>query len=237
MHVVSSTKDFYDYVAHLYGGGDPKIVYARKDIGEPLDIKEKSRYRKPVEITMKGDFNFQNTQPYLPSQDKYDIAYLIVAGCPYTLYRRLLSLAEYGQVENWSDWKVLHPKDESTIKKRRTYWFMRHRNYMSDGEQNELLVTLSQQLGHPVFVIDRIKHGGRDNGTVVVNGRVPNLGELGFASIKSAEQTYQDISYFVGNTMLVPTPDNMPVIKQTDKEKVLAHGLDLKQSFRHRKII
>jgi len=32
MKIISKYKDYYDYVAHQYGGGDEKIVYVRNGI-------------------------------------------------------------------------------------------------------------------------------------------------------------------------------------------------------------
>ena len=232
MRILSATKDYYDYVAHLYGGGDPKIIYNRKSLGEPVEGLGNSTYRSPVEVSINDKLNFQHEAPYgtPPVITGYDIKHLIVAGCPFTVYRKIIA------TEQWGDWKTLHPDDEVTIPQRKSYWYMHGRDLIRDGVQNKVLVEISQKLGHPVFIITGMRYGGRfSKNTVVIEGNVPNLGELGFASIKSAEQTYQDISYFVGNTMLVPTPDNMPIIKQTDKEKILAHGLDFKASFRHRK--
>lgn len=66
---------------------------------------------------------------------------------------------------------------------------------------------------------------------------IPNLSEIkGLAKVYTPEQIYQDISYWVTN-VLNTSPDVQPAgaPPQTDKEKIVAHGLDLKQSFRHRK--
>ena len=32
MKIISKFKDYYDHVAYMYGGGDPKIIYDRKPI-------------------------------------------------------------------------------------------------------------------------------------------------------------------------------------------------------------
>jgi hypothetical protein len=64
------------------------------------------------------------------------------------------------------------------------------------------------------------------------SGRLPRLGELGFAAIFSAEQAYQNLSYFVGN-YLRDSADLNPPAAVSDRDRIVQHGFDLKKSFRH----
>jgi hypothetical protein len=58
-----------------------------------------------------------------------------------------------------------------------------------------------------------------------------HLEDYDFASVMSAHEVYIEISNFLSWCVDNPQiPD-----KQTDKEKVVSHGFDLKTSFRHRK--
>jgi hypothetical protein len=59
---------------------------------------------------------------------------------------------------------------------------------------------------------------------------MPRLSDFGVAAYYPAEQIYQDIVAFIG--WLV---DNPPLPNtQTNEGKIISHGFDLKQSFRHR---
>jgi len=80
-----------------------------------------------------------------------------------------------------------------------------------------------------VFTFD---HGR--TGTVRVDENIPILGDIGLAAVYPAEQLYQDLSYFIVNTMK-DSPDMAKPSSITDKEKISSHGFDLKMSFRHRK--
>ncbi len=65
---------------------------------------------------------------------------------------------------------------------------------------------------------------------------VPILKDIGFNHVQSPEQTYQDISYYMAN-VLRENPDVVPPVKIADKDRIVQHGFDLKQSFRHRKVV
>lgn len=88
-------------------------------------------------------------------------------------------------------------------------------------------VELCKTLKAPVFIVTT------DYFSNHVKNLVPNLGQIGFGSIMPPEQAFQEISYFLGNT-IKESPDASPVPKITDKEKILTHGFDLVQSFRKR---
>ena len=57
---------------------------------------------------------------------------------------------------------------------------------------------------------------------------IPCLADFGFASLIPANEMYEKIYAFLGWLKDNPEPPN----NQTDKDKILAHGFDLKNSFR-----
>jgi hypothetical protein len=89
---------------------------------------------------------------------------------------------------------------------------------------------LTRKVGAPVFTCE---HKSWRNDIIHVDGNVPILATMGIPAMIPAEQLYQDIAYFIGNTIKL-SPDTMPATVMTDKEKIAAAGFDLKQSFRHR---
>ena len=92
------------------------------------------------------------------------------------------------------------------------------------------IVNLTKKIGVPVYMISR-----RDNDHVFyIEEKIPHLGELGLAKIYPAEQLYQDIFYFLNNT-IKDSPDTAPPVAVSNKDRIEQHGFDIKKSFRHRK--
>lgn len=223
MKIISPFKDYYDYVQHVYGGGDPKIVYHRTMIGKPS--MHSHSYIEGVSVQLPETPRFKLNSGYTVKTDAsafdYDPDWLVVCGKPYPLVGRIRE-----------HYELLDP-DKHDLKKLSSYL---RRDITPTGVENATLVAISKEIGHPVFTIRSVHRRG-DNSKIDVDifGQCPTLGEIGgFAAAYPAEQLYQDLSYFIVNKMQ-DSPDTMPAAKSTDKEKVLQHGFDLKQSFRHRK--
>ena len=89
-------------------------------------------------------------------------------------------------------------------------------------KESHLLLKVSRELQQPAFII---------RGRELIEGKLPRLGELGFAALFSAEQMYQNLSYFVGN-YLRESADLKPPVTISDRDRILQHGFDLKKSFR-----
>src|ERR1019366_2001257 len=105
---------------------------------------------------------------------------------------------------------------------------------LSETEDSTVL-SATRQLGHPVFLVCQLSYD-RVNSTTTfhVGDECPKLVDMKFATKLSPEQLYQDLSCFMGNTMR-GSPDIDTPVKLADKDRIVQHGFDLKQSFRHRK--
>lgn len=218
MKIVSKFKDYYDYIANIYGGGDPKILYLRSPIAKnkcEIDIGTKKAFRI-------YDTNF-NAQHYV----------IVVAGKGY--YVRAERATQY---DNFGDFKILTKENFPKFYERPSNipsWYP-HRepkesNYI--GFENELFTFIARKINQPVFRINRFTQTNK-NVSVFVDSNIPILQDYGLSSIISPEQIYQDISYYLCNTMHESPDVRVPNIL-SDKEKVLQYGFDAKQSFRHRK--
>lgn len=208
MKIKSKFKDYYDYVAHIYGGGDPNIVYVRNN----FERTEWGYFQVPFEKDIWS-------LPHHIIHIEYDLKWCIVAGKCYLLVSPLYQ-------DEWSLYTQEHPISKHFTNSRV--------NYLGKFDQN--LVELSRIVNAPVFAIRGTHRDWKNKKTYVeIDCNVPILSNLGFASIITPEQMYQDISYFLGNIMHV-SPDMMPEPNpaMTDKERILSHGFDVKQSFRHR---
>jgi hypothetical protein len=95
-------------------------------------------------------------------------------------------------------------------------------------QPKDYLIELHKMLNVPVFMF-------YNNRTLLDSDYwTVNLGELGIGRLYSPEQIYQEISQFISNVM-VENADILPPVEISDKDKIVGHGFDIKQSFRNRK--
>lgn len=95
--------------------------------------------------------------------------------------------------------------------------------------QNSCILELTRLLSQPVLKIYHNRYA------VLVDKNIPRLTEYGFHNNIDAEQLYQNLEYWFGNLRHTPSPDLAPPVTLSDKDRIVQHGFDLKQSFRHRK--
>lgn len=234
MKIVSQFKDYYDYVAHVYGGGDHKVVYNRKRIGH-YDQSGSMGFTRRLEVAFKDKLTLD--LPYrVKSVNRWGgfdgFHWLIVCGRPYPLIN--MSDSPYSTYSRDDKWEVFDIAKHSGLVDKKEDFLAELYTFLDLSEigvERPELVLLSKAVGHPVFMIDAI-YGHR--GLVVINGECPVLSNVGLATHYPAEQLYQDLSYFLVNKMQ-DSPDVAPTTLSTDKEKIVQHGFDLQQSFRHRR--
>lgn len=224
MIIHSQFKDYYDHVAHLYGGGDPSIQYIRKRL---VSLRQTCGHIFTDTLTVEHTGLVYS--PHILYNDPYKFKWLSVVGKSYLLVQTYT-----GDVYSptYSSWKLFSQKEHPELWSRfnvRRKWSrdteLKSVNYV--GKFSAALVELSRKINAPVFTFES------GETTAVVDGEIPILSNLGMPKIITAEQLYQDISYFVGNIMK-DSPDMMPPSKMSDKEKILQHGFDNRISFRHR---
>lgn len=218
MLVRSSFKDYYDHIGHVYGGGDPSIQYIRKRLRE---VEQGTERYSTFEVVQEG---IRHT-PY-GDADNLKYKWLSVVG------RYYLLVGTKNDYDVTPDWQiasfVLHPQLFKKIEKHRWFRGGESKNYV--GEFSPKLVELSRKLNAPVFTFEL---SWKSKGALRVFVDVPILANIGMPKLVPAEQMYQDLSYFLGN-IIKESPDMTPSSKMSDKEKIVGHGFDLKQSFRHR---
>ena len=224
MKIQSKFKDYYDHIAHIYGGGDPLNVYERK----PL---EDTHY--DFDPVLFNNFRLPGTY----HREDYLLKYIVVAGKMYTL--RADKNPVPGQLPTWLDYKLFTPEnfpksfEEKKSKGFRKWrWLGLDRPVVYIGYDHPALTEISKKIGQPVYELVRVTNWGPRT-EVWLNSVIPILAAHGIPSIISAEQMYQDLSYYTVNTMK-ESPDIRKPNISSDKDKVLQHGFDIKQSFRHR---
>ena len=223
MKIQSKFKDYYDHVAHIYGGGDPLNVYQRKPLDETVYTFDSKVFDGFI---LPGNYYHD-----------YMLKYIVIAGKLYTL--RADKNPNPGQLSTWLDYELFTPENfpkhfEKNKSKgfRKWRWLGLNREQVYIGYEHPALTEIAKAIGQPVYELVRISNSQKTS--VYVNRVIPILAANHIPSIISAEQMYQDLSYYTVNTMK-ESPDVRKPDISSDKEKVLQHGFDVKQSFRHRK--
>lgn len=228
MRIIGKMKDYYDNVAHIYGA-DPLVVYVRGN----LTVRGKDGILPDLDVEMhKDEYHGVTGGLGVHHADEF-YGHLVICGKVYDLVSmRRYEFSEPFKLEVYDPYrhKIQLPRGWGRIQKPEEYVATSER-HVSPGA-----LAISKKIGQPVFIIKREDWNSRKDRTVTVEGRYFPLADMGVPRFYPAEQIYQDISYFIANTMN-DCPDTQPAgaPPQTDKEKIVAHGLDLKQSFRHRK--
>jgi hypothetical protein len=239
MKILSRFTDYYDYVEYLYSpeGGDPENVYNRVITESRIQVKGNIPiYLQPAPlIGKKRGYSGWHDFPW-----RYK--WCVVCGRLYLLVRDGASnpVDRFGQDSTRGDlsgFKLItenHPSWEKTGRRSWTNEKIVPRMYI--GSENETCHRIAKQISAPVFIIhafhnqNYIHSTGQYNYVVDLDPKVPNLGQLGFASIVSPERMYQEIAMYLPN--LKENPDNQPPTKVSDKDRLVQKGFDSKVSFR-----
>ena len=217
MRIKSTFTDCYDHFAKIYGE-DEKIVYDRRELAPEIG----GNLREVYSISHQN--LFIETDLVVPIVSGYDTKEnalhktLFIAGKRVTLIRRIF------EEESWSIDDEAGPN--------RALWYGKKKRH--DLEVTEDNVKFMKLVGHPVFCVEEARRTTTGKTIYQVSRVVPKLSDYKITKLISAQVIYQDIVYALTN-LLNESPDAMPTAKLSDKEKVLSHGFDLKQSFRHRK--
>lgn len=245
MKIKSNFKDYYDFVGHQYGGGDPMTTYVRDRIA-PLrrfcghgDVLEDG-----VTVTVSSFPGLLKTY----SMGDYRCGVLVCAGRGYLVVKKRTDpLCLYAVRDMRTPYKpdpeyrilsrTEHPDLVETIEKgTRIQSFLNERSRTVEdylGVPSEGFVEASRMLKAPVFMIEHVS--AANNGvTLHVSGKIPVLANLGLSARVPPEQMFQELAYFIGNVMKV-SPDLAPPVVVGDKDRIIQHGFDLKTSFRTRK--
>jgi hypothetical protein len=195
MIIKSGFKDYYDHIAHIYGGGDPKIVYVRHR------IKERNKNYggdEGVFISKKEKMKGFTRIPRTDATEKYSFKYLVIAGKAYLFIKH----------DKDDDFKLFEPIESSALykdlvnKERYSKIETKYSDYI--GIVSDDLIEISRQLNAPVFFMAyTFNHTIQEYG-LRIDGDVPILNNLGIPAIISASQIYQDIAYFLANTVNYP---------------------------------
>lgn len=222
MKIKSGMKDYYDYVAYQYGGGDPRIVYVRSKITHIDGVEDNDLMApKPPDPDTYYDYLTREYGKYCPR-------WCVVCGVQYIILIKQSVLDDpYARLYNKPKYyELLTEEHPIWHKPKKTRWMQTH-PFEHHGKEYKYLAEISKKLKSPVFTMSTnwlAEH-------FYIDDTVPNLGDLGFDKLIKPEQMYQNISMWMGNVLRSP-PDDNPPKSINNEERIIAHGFDLKTSFR-----
>ncbi len=248
MQVISSFRDYYDYVAHLYGGGDPRTPYRRRAfLNEESVLQAKTQWNAEerghadIEVMLPlGMLQvnvFQRERPIHESSDYYKGIGrgLSVCGRCYQLY---------APTDPENEYLGFKPQDFDAMLRVSVdpRWYMKRRNlserktiaqYIAEEKaaKKELLVNPARIEGFQsealIYVSRQIKapvftfttKTDKDQrDIVVVDPKVPMLQAYGMNELFPPEMLYQELAYYVANT-INESPDVQPAGKPPMSDK------------------
>lgn len=226
MKIESPYTEYYDHIARQYGGGDPKTTYQRDRVTRLIDQDE-------ALLKQRTDYS-----PLHPVRDHHyvrDYAILVFCGRPYSIEsQRYCTLDDRNAywtgkplVDGLFGWRLTVEPVELEFR----YFGRGEWGKLQSPQAEHEYLAIARRLKCPVFWVDSAE--GPDRWKYIqVRERVPKLSEIqGFPARFPAEQVYQDIAYFLGNT-IHENPDGMPVPKLSNDEKIVSQGFDPRRSFR-----
>lgn len=227
MRIISDFRDYYDSAAAY--GVDMERVYARKARTEIIKTKDCSLITEMPRVDVL-------IPAFRTRSEKADGILLCVAGKLYPFYSRIVRPPYQNpyQVNSFQ-------KEFSDNVKLSCYtgssWFQD--TYAS--AEKWVKDNTGRDVGHindmyksPLVLIHVDKHVTTNphyketEFKVIVN---PKLSDYNFAKVVDPYQMFQNISMYIDGVMSL-SQEEAP--KQTDKEKILSHGLDMRYGFRHR---
>ena len=228
MRIISKFKDYYDFIAKQYGRED-SLVYHRTRIG-PWD-KEKSVVR---DLTIEINEHLRDKLYLIRMEDTYFHNILSIAGIPYHLiYRKTIDEPKlnFGLV-------LFDPMKHSKFVSRYAFNYQTGNKFDSLTKvlgENKILIDISKKIGHPVFLIKEVYFDHSIQKTkITIQGNCPVLSDFGIPAIVSPQQMYQNLDYFIGNT-IHDNPDIIPPVVIEEKYRYIEHGFDPIKSFRNMK--
>jgi hypothetical protein len=198
-----------------------KILSRFKDyydyLAHQYGIDEKVIFKRDSFSETKFNFDLKvpNVRAFITAE--VSIAYLVVNGLGYIIYTK-----RYGTATKL----YFYGDDIELDKKLKQYnkpWLTQPK-YVAFNIPN--VEELIRMVGSPTFIITEFDT--YELGTVRIAKQAPNLGALGFAKYKDAYIMYQETACYIGKIF----GSVEPPIQISDKDRIVAHGFDLKTSFR-----
>lgn len=256
MKIISGWKDYYDHVAHQYGGGDPKVIYHR-DYVFPDNVSPGGWSHEEVKevngcYTPSIPSSIHIIHAGIPEVQRHEFRALIVMDQVFLLERHGDINEISGEIGNVrKDWHIT-TRTILDLPHSERFMVLRPGEAFTNSASRFQRNRMQEVIDKPNYDHYRVKQGYKTDTTArrlcefagapvfmlegnrrsYILGRTPKLSALGLPMYIDAQQLYQELAMFVGNVL---HPVEQPSSPMQDVEKVVSHGFDKKVSFRHRK--
>lgn len=234
MRIISSFKDYYDFVAKIYGE-DPKLIYRRMPDGlhDTLSYTENDKtFWQALSSLM---YDRRKTEVYSWGKQSvaknYDTC-ILVCGKLYVLKYVLVDeatkkyeISEVLAINEYVNEIKDHHKDDFFNSGNWRFTQLR----TLDEASEDKYISIHKQFNSPIITFTREFKASSYSYNVIAYINVCLL-EYKFETKIDAFQMFQDIQMFITNHL---TPE-VVINEVEDKHKIQQHGFN-KQSFRHRK--
>lgn len=234
MKIISKYKDYYDFVAKIYGE-DSKIVFNRKPNELELTINyaenEKDFYSGLFQVAYYNNIDpvcnwFKWFKEYGNLPRGY-VERIIVCGKLYLIIHKIID-NNYPYKFEQTNLLTIQEYFDNYIKGSTNPWEIRIIADLCNA--NDKYINLHKKFNSPVIYLKVNGTSMRQNKVQLTALTNVSLLERRFETKIDAYQMFQDIQTFITNHL---TPE-IVIEKVEDKYKIIQHGFD-KQSFRHRK--
>jgi len=214
MKIISKHKEYYDYVQGIYGI-DELLTYDRRVeyLEKPREFDEEKPRTYYFAICGRKYLVIHYLDNFYHTIDELMVLHKLLKKNGISYDRN------DGLVDNYH-------YDHRTYRRKKSNIETEVKRFYDEGNVETDYNKIHR---HPVLVSNY--HGTSNYGVYDHDWSIPYLTKFGFGSWIPAEEIYRDISYFIGWLNDNPEIPN----NQTNKEKILSHGFDMKKSFRHRK--
>lgn len=240
MKIISQFKDYYDFIAHSYGGGDPALVlnrnrenkkeYVTVGTGRSKFTREWIDDHITVQIPNGGGAVQLPRANYTDAfrrkgMSSLDCETRLIGFCGYWIYfrrtREQSGFINGSRIEHkWSNW---------VLDDRPSYLYTTTQDLQESNPQkrDQLAVDVSIFTGRPYFEVSSNGEAIFDRYPILDNAQLDPENTLWFAKLLTPQDCYQRISNFLYEIRSQEHPSPM-----TDKQKVDSHGFD-QASFRN----
>lgn len=224
MKIISKYKDYYDFVAKIYGE-DPKIIFKRNpsEFKAAINTGNDDFYDGLAEVTF-DSCNITPSHYHLEPPESY-IDGIIVCGKLYIMMHKLIDDKYPYRFEQTRLLTIQEYIDNSL--KKSTAWLRAKFTALCNVEAK--YINLNKKFNSPIVYLKDMCQSGINKIECTVLTNISLL-ECKFETRIDAYQIFQELQMFINNHL---TPE-IAIEQIDDRYKIMQHGFN-KQSFRHRK--
>jgi len=220
MLLLSNFRDYYDYMIGVTGVDEKVIFHRKKLIKTEFPIKIKLNLNSRSNITEDCDYFILSIcgKFYLIKSNKPRFSLTKWSDFHLITKKDLLNNKVLVEIESIASIRQYYKQKKSKEER------IKHLLSKIHGVYDKGLVNISKKINAPIFVVISTGLNTR------LHERSPKLVDIrGVSTLLDSKQLFNDVSFFIANTL---NDCNPPIVKISNKDKIIKGGFDLVTSFR-----